>query len=134
MVDVSSPPSEQLAIALNPEGTMFATAGVDCKVWRPSLSLQTPNRPTHMPHTRTRTRFLIQPLPAPPSALKRTIYSPLPASRPRRPLLSLVRPSPMRASCWGQVRLWRFMDAKLLCEGEGHSASVRASLIWHAPP
>jgi len=36
IVDVSAPPSEQYAIAVNAEGTMFATAGIDCfvRLWR----------------------------------------------------------------------------------------------------
>jgi len=58
MFDVSTPPNEQMTIAINSEGTMFATAGAD-----------------------------------------------------------------------GKVRLWRFKDAALLCEGVGHSGAVRALLF-----
>ena len=54
-IDAGMPASEQLTIALNREGTMFATGGADCK-----------------------------------------------------------------------VRLWRFKDAALLCEGVGHSGAVAA--------
>lgn len=42
MVDVGKPSNEQLCIAMNREGTMFATAGVDYKV---SDSLPVPHSP-----------------------------------------------------------------------------------------